>query len=217
MAFQVMSPVNERTALLPHALVLHINPQNLSETHNKKVERIQTMGGWVEQHWPDELSEFTADQVTGSFMNIKTGLSSLVRQRTIAWSRFRDLYDLYRNNGSVYGPDGSIVLQGQILLMFDRGSYYGTFRNFRVEETADSPFMFKLNWTFKVERTVTSIPRYHNQNQARAPLFQGTNAAPIQVTAPIQTGVPPEPVQGLDDILPPNITAEFGPTGRLPQ
>jgi hypothetical protein len=158
MAFQVTSPFNSRRVLLPHALVMHINPQNFAENHVKKVERIQTRGGYVEQHWGDELTDINADGSTGSFMNIYTGLSSVLRQKTIAWDRYRDLHDLYRNNGSVYDPYGNIVLQGNIMLMYDRGIYLGYFRSFDTEENDDQPFAFRVSWTFKVEEEVMKIP-----------------------------------------------------------
>jgi len=160
MAFQVTSPFDPTRALLPHALVLHVNPSTLSETHTKKVERIQTRGGFVEQHWPDELSELSADGSTGAFMNIYTGTSSVLRQRTIAWDRFRDLYDLYHNNGSVYDPFGNIVLQGNIMILWDRGTYIGYFRTFDYEETEESPFAFKMSWTFKVQQTLVQLPGF---------------------------------------------------------
>lgn len=158
MAFQVTSPLDNRTALLPHALVLHVNPASFTESHTKKIERLQTRGGWVEQHWGDDLSEISCDGSTGAFVNLYTGLSSVVRQKTIAWDRYRDLYDLYRHNGSVYDPFGNVVLQGKIMLLYDRGTYIGTFRSFEVEETADAPFVFKISWAFKVEQTLVRIP-----------------------------------------------------------
>lgn len=196
MAFQVTSPINERLALLSHALVMHVNPQNMSETHNKRIERIQTEGGFVEQHWPDDLSEISADGVTGAFMNIRTGLSSVVRQRTIAWSRYRDLYDLYRNNGAVYDPFGNVVLQGNIMLMYDRGTYYGKFRSFKVDETDDSPYMFRISWVFKVEQIVLQIPTYLNSNRT-GPVFQTQNRArsaaiPTTQQAPTQASPVPQ-------------------------
>lgn len=158
MAFQITSPFNSRRVLLPHALVMHINPQNYSENHLKKVERIQTRGGWVEQHWGDDLTEITADGSTGAFMNIYTGLSSVLRHKTIAWDRYRDLHDLYRNNGSVYDPYGNIVLQGHVMLMYDRGTYIGEFKSFEVEETDDQPFVFRVSWSFKVEEEIMKLP-----------------------------------------------------------
>jgi hypothetical protein len=154
---------------------MHVNPSSLEENYQHKIERIQTRGGFVEQHWGSELTELTANGSTGAFMNIYTGLTSVMRQRTIAWDRYRDLYDLFYNNGSVYDPFGNIVLQGQILLMYDRGNYLGTFRSFDVEETDDSPFAFKLNWTFKIETTLLSVSPQVGRVRA-VPQFQNNNA-----------------------------------------
>lgn len=190
MAFQVTSPLRTSRVLLPHALVMHINPQNYSENHTKKVERIQTRGGFVEQHWGDELTDISADGSTGAFMNIYTGLTSVLRQRTIAWDRYRDLHDLYRNNGSLFDPFGNIVLQGKIMLMFDRGTYLGHFENFETEETDDQPFAFKISWSFKVEEELMKIPglvqdpaQRGQVTMGRAPAFQGNNALETQSTA----------------------------------
>lgn len=158
LAFQVTSPFDDRLALLPHALVMHVNPSEFTESHTKKIERLQTRGGFVEQHWGDDLTEISCSGSTGAFINLYTGMSSLVRQKTIAWDRYRDLYDLYRNNGSVYDPFGNIVLQGKVQLLYDRGAFIGTFRSFDVEETAESPFTFNLSWMFKVEFILAQIP-----------------------------------------------------------
>lgn len=169
MAFQVTSPLNRRMALLPHSLVLHTNPTTFSENPTKKIERIQTRGGFVEQHWGDELTEISGDSSTGAFMNLYTGTSSVMRQRTIAWDRYRDLLDLYYNNGSVYDPFGNIVLQGNLMLMYDKGTYIGYFTNFSVEETGDSPFAFQLSWTFKVEETILKLPSWNGSGSMQNP------------------------------------------------
>ncbi len=158
MAFQVTSPLDNRVLLLPHALVMHLNPSSFNETFTKKTETIQTQGGMVEQHWGDELSEVACDGSTGAFINLYTGLTSVMRRDTIAWDRFRDLYDLYHNNGSVYDPFGKIVLQGQIMMLYDRGTYLGTFRNFSYEETDTAPFSFTFSFSFKVEQVVYKMP-----------------------------------------------------------
>lgn len=183
MAFQITSPFNRNKLLLPHALVMHVNPSNFDETQTHKIERIQTEGGFVEQHWGSELTEISASGSTGAFVNLYTGLTSVLRHKTIAWDRYRDLYELFYNNGSVYDPYGNIVLQGSILLMYDRGSFLGTFRSFETEETDDSPFAFKVNWTFKVESTLVMIspqtgdirpvPQFQLQNGRIAPGASG--------------------------------------------
>lgn len=174
MAFQITSPFDRRRVLLPHALVMHVNPANLSESHTKKIERFQTRGGWVEQHWGDNLMDISADGSTGAFVNLYTGLSSVLRQRTIAWDRYRDLYDLYHNNGAVHDPYGNVVLQGHVMLMYDRGTYLGHFNSFEVDETDESPYAFALNWSFKVEHIILQMTPQQFGNVIR-PDFQGVN------------------------------------------
>ena len=175
LAFQVVSPFDYRVALLPHALVMHINPSTLSEQHSKKIERVQTLGGWVEFHWGDNLSDISADGSTGSFLNIQTGLSSFNPRETIAHSRFRDLSDLYHHDGSVYDPYGNIVLQGNIMLMYDRGIYIGSFRNFSFEISDAAPYNLTYSWTFKVEHTIMSIPGSFRTSGYQTPTFQSQN------------------------------------------
>ena len=188
LCFQITSPLNNNIALLPHALVMHVNPANFNETHTKKKEIIQTRGGFVEQHWGDELDEISCDGSTSAFMNLYSGTSSVLRQQTIAWDRYRDLHDLYRNNGDVYDPYGNIVLKGNVLLMYDKGLYIGYFTNFESEETDSSPFTFALTWNFKVEQTLTQLPNLQSNNLgfqnassmvgAPAPPFQSQNISP---------------------------------------
>jgi hypothetical protein len=185
LAFQVTSPFDETKALMPHALLAHVNPSNFAETHTKRVERIQTRGGFVEQHWGDELSEISVDQSTGAFINMYTGLSSLLRQRTIAWDRYRDLYELFHNNGLVYDPFGNVVLQGWIMLMYDRGTYI---RSFSVEETENSPFTFKMSWTFKVEKTIQKIPVASNSPMRRTTALQTRSELPAGGPVPGSEG-----------------------------
>lgn len=183
LAFQITSPYDETRALLPHALIAHVNPSNFAETFNKKVERIQTRGGFVEQHWGDDLGDISVEQSTGAFVNLRWGLSSVIRHRTIAWDRYRDLYDLYRNNGSVHDPFGNIVLQGHVMLMYDRGTYLGYFKTFSVEETEESPFAFKISWAFKVVKTIYQIPMNAQQFNTRSASFQSKNLTTSKPTS----------------------------------
>jgi len=215
MAFQVTSPFNRLWALMPHALVLHVNPSSISETNTQKVERFQTRGGWVEQHWGHELIDITVDQSTGAFMNIYTGLTSVLRQRTIAWDRYRDLHDLYRNNGSVYDPHGNIVLQGHIMLMYDRGSFLGTFRSFEVSETDEAPFTFKMSWSFKIEHTIMLMADSPGPG-IRPVWFQSQNTPAstsgggiTSVTQAVTGETPTAEVAGVGTVTPSDAEAHF--------
>jgi hypothetical protein len=211
MAFQVTSPFNRMRVLMPHALVLHVNPMSISETHTQKVERFQTRGGWVEQHWGHDLIEVSVDQSTGAFMNIYTGLTSVLRQQTIAWDRYRDLHDLYHNNGSLYDPRGNIVLQGHILMLYDRGSFLGTFRSFELSETDEAPFSFKLSWSFKIEHTILSMadspgPRVRTAHfQSRNNPISTSGGGLTSVPQPVTNETPTAAVDGVGEVTPEEI------------
>lgn len=211
MAFQITSPFNRRIVLLPHALVLHVNPMSLQETHTQKVEKFQTRGGWVEQHWGHDLVEISADQSTGAFMNIQTGLTSVLRQRTIAWDRFRDLHDLFKNNGALHDPQGNIVLHGHVMLMYDKGAYIGSFRSFGWEETEDSPFSFKVNWSFKIEETIFAVDVgfIGRSLMASAPAFQSANLESQPVRQPTADDIETADTQG------PDVLRADGPNGSV--
>lgn len=146
--FQVVSP-DGVTELLPDALYLHVNPKDLKESFAKKLERVQTRGGWVEFHWGDELDGISCSQSTGTFVNTQTGLASVLRRETIAYSKFLDLKALFHNNGSIYDDQGQIVLQGGVRIMYDTGVFTGYFTDFSIEENDDNPFTFDLSWSFK--------------------------------------------------------------------
>lgn len=190
LAFQITSPLDPTRVLLPHTLVSHVNPSSFSESFTQKVERFQTRGGFQEQHWGTDLTEISADASTGAFMHVITGLTSVLRQRTIAWDRYRDLHDLYKHNGSVYDPFGNIVLQGFVMLLYDRGMYLGSFRSFETEETEDSPFAFRVSWSFKIEHTILSMNLTPHDFQSRgAPGFQSQNNRMPVTSGVTQSGV----------------------------
>jgi len=74
------------------------------------------------------------------------------------------------------------VLQGYIMLLYDRGTYLGTFRSFNFEETDDSPFAFSLNWEFKVEKTILKVPTALVGRNLPTPALLQTN--PLGKTEP---------------------------------
>lgn len=150
------------TSLLPEELkmVLHVNPSTMSFSHQKVTERIQTRGGYVEQHWGDGNTEISFEMATGGFMRLYTGLSYTTspevtggtRRETIAYDKYLDLLALFHNNGAVYDSRGAIVLQGIIKITFDEGVYYGWFNSFSVQEAAEKPYQFALSAGFTVNK-----------------------------------------------------------------
>lgn len=155
-------------------MVLHVNPSSMQISYTKVVDRQQTLGGFVEAHWGEAPAEVQFQIATGGFVRLFAGLSNITgpsasnsdilpttmqavstggtRRDTIAYDKYLDLLALFKNNGAVYDTYGQIAFQGQILVSFDGGAWYGWFDTFSVEETADRPYQFAVTAHFIVDR-----------------------------------------------------------------
>ena len=163
------------TSLLPDdaKLVLHVNPSSMKIQHQKNIIRIQTRGGFVEQHWGDAAEKISFNMATGGFMRLYAGLSNKTgssfqgnlqstgsaltasqgRRETIAYDKYLDLLAMFHNNGSIYDVNGNIVMQGYMKITFDGGVYIGWFDgDFTVTESALKPYQFELSSNFNIDR-----------------------------------------------------------------
>lgn len=173
--FDIIAP-DGVTSMLPdgHRLVLHVNPKSMSISMTKQIERIQTLGGWVEQHWGDVPGEISFEAATGGFMRLYTGLSNVTgpshhndrlpeklkamdtggtRRETIAYDKYLDLLALFHCNGMLYDADGNVISQGKIKISFDGHHFFGWFTNFTVQEEAEQPYQFNMSASFSVEKS----------------------------------------------------------------
>ena len=154
--FDVLGPDGE-TSLLPPGLrmVLHVNPKSMSFSHTKIIQRIQTKGGFVEQHWGDGAGTIQIEASTGGFKRLFSGLSNATggasdgrgtRRETIAYDKYQDLLSLFHNNGAIFDSKGAIAFHGKIKMTFDGGVYIGFFSSFERAEAAESPFHSICPW-----------------------------------------------------------------------
>ena len=162
--FDILGP-DRSTSILPDGmkLVLHVNPKSMSVKYQKVVERIQTKGGFVEQHWGDGPQSIDFDHATGGFMRLYSGLVSSTspqetggsRRQTLAYDSFLDMLATFHNNGSVYDINNQAVLQGIIKITFDGGVYLGWFKDsFSVSESAEGPYQFSITTSFEVAHEI---------------------------------------------------------------
>jgi hypothetical protein len=77
----------------------------------------------------------------------------------MAWERQEDLLDLFHNNGMVYDGNGRPAIRGRIMMIYDRGIYYGFFTTFQVNEDDQHAYSFQLSWEFTVEKTLYRFPQ----------------------------------------------------------
>lgn len=154
-------------------LVLHVNPTSMRHSYTTNITRTQTHGGWVEEHWGTAPSTIAFEMATGGFVRLYAGLMATTgptasnamlprgsaaeniggtRRDTIAYDKYLDILSLYKHNGAIYDVHGNIALQGQILVTYDGGSWWGWFENFEVSEDAEKPYQFALTTNFIVDR-----------------------------------------------------------------
>lgn len=164
--FDIIGPDWE-TSVLPDYLkmVLHVNPTSMSISYANVIERIQTRGGFVEQHWGEGVRSIDFNMSTGGFMRLYSGLSNITggpgsinaggnRRETIAYDKYLDLLALFHNNGSVYDINGKIVFQGIIKVSFDGGVYFGWFSDFSPTDAAEKPYQFALTAKFTIDHEI---------------------------------------------------------------
>ena len=152
------SAVVQNTATFPY-MVLHVNPNSFEESFTKVITRQITRGGYLEQHWGEELDQIACNGSTGMFITTTSGLAALNRKASIAYRKYLELVAVYRNNGLVYDQRGNVIFNGSINLHFDSNIYNGYFENMVVNETAENPFTFDVSFTFKVKHSFRTVGR----------------------------------------------------------
>lgn len=195
-------------------MVLHVNPTSMGFTYAKTISRQQTLAGWVEYHWGSNPTEIAFNMATGGFVRLYSGLSNITgptpsnnliltsagmkkfpasaqakdvggtRRDTIAYDKYLDMLALFHNNGAIYDSRGNIAFEGQVLITYDGGSWWGWFTTFTVEETAEKPYQFSLTANFTVDRELHRTKSvYIPRDMSRGP----TSPAPTEAN-PVPTG-----------------------------
>ena len=144
--------ITKKEIIVPE-LDLHVNPSSLSMSYRKNIIRSRTRGGFVEEHFGDELDTLRVSASTGSFLNLDVGTTVANRHQTLAMVNFQEVLSLYRNNACVYDTKGVITAQGFITITWDTYRFSGQFINFDWEEAAEMPFRYTFNFGFEVNRT----------------------------------------------------------------
>jgi len=134
--------------------VMKINPQNLNSTYTQLINRKRTLGGFIEEHWGEQLDTLSASGRTGGFFGA-VGLTNKDRRTTDNFQQFERLIAIYRNNGTLYDEQtGKIMAQGSVVMNYDSSIYNGYFESFAINEVSDKQFDLAYDFSFKVLREV---------------------------------------------------------------
>jgi hypothetical protein len=161
-----------------YAVRLLINPSSLNINMTKIIIRGQTMTGWVEEHWGEELDTISFQGLSAAFVSggsyttydagrmnpmlqagnqPRMGLTTKHREDSLSYKNMKELVKIFSTNGLVYDSDGFVAKRYYIQITYDYGCYRGYFESFDITEEASNPFRFNYTVTFKAERTVYKI------------------------------------------------------------
>jgi len=138
-------------------ITMNIAPSNLQFQYKKIIHREKTRGGWLEQHWGEELDVVTAQASTGSFQLLGLGLTTIQRHNTLAKINFQEIFYLFKNNACVYDVNGNILSQGDVYINYDNFQLFGQFESFSWSEDSTLPFKWNFNYTFQVTKSVRTL------------------------------------------------------------
>ena len=135
-------------------LTMSINPQNLDASYTQLINRKRTLGGFIEEHWGEQLDSLSASGITRQFYGA-SGLTNENRRDSDGYKQFDNFVVIYRNNASVYDDKtGKVIAQGSIVMNYDSAIYNGYFETLSITEESGKPFNLSYNFTFKVTNEI---------------------------------------------------------------
>ena len=140
----------------PPSLMMYVNPQSFKQDYKKLKNTYQTLEGWIEEHHGDELDSIQCEATTAAFYT-KDGITHIDRKNTEAYINFKDILELYKNNGKTYDSNGIPIFDGNIQITYDGGVYLGYFESFTYDDMAENPYRITFSFNFKIEETIYKL------------------------------------------------------------
>lgn len=203
-------------------LTLFVNPEEFSRVFTKKVSYSErNRNGYLLQSNFDEQVTLSGRGRTGNFITgVPTGVSGPNGQNpttsgvqyaskldSAAWQNLMNLYQIYKNNGVIYNPDGSEahLWTGLVAIEYDQFVYYGQFDSFNYNYDESSPNAIAFDFSFTVSFMTDvaenspvlpmqsptpspSDPRYIGQNPSNVPFSTNTRSNQVTTGAASQIG-----------------------------
>ena len=133
-----------------------VNPATISNNMAKIINRTQSMVGWVEDHWGEELDTITFQGRTATFI-VDSSKTYPDRRLSVSYREFQKLIPLMASNGCTFDKFGFVNKRLFLMLTYDYAKYIGYLESMDVTEDAMNPFTFNYTITFKAERTIYSF------------------------------------------------------------
>ena len=135
-------------------LTMKINPENLNTQFSQLLNRKRTWGGFIEEHWGEQLDSLSASGISSQFYS-ELGLTNESRRDTDSFKEFEKFINVYRNNGTLYDQKtGAILVQGYVVMNYDNAIYKGYFESFSLNEIAEKQYQLQYDFSFKVTKEI---------------------------------------------------------------
>lgn len=140
-------------------LFMYINPESWQKSYDFIVsDGNKTRDGYSIEFWGEQQLKLTASGKVGAFYVDKNdrlgqpsgGLAVGARKGSYAFQQFMALFQAYRSNGYIFNADKSIALVGSVAIFYDGVIYTGSFDNFAITHSEDSPFTLDYSFGFTV-------------------------------------------------------------------
>jgi lysozyme len=159
-------------------LRLLVNPRSFKNSLEKiTADGNWGRNGPIIEHWGEQQDKIEGSGKIAAFFSIDTqampdgsvgndpGLSRMTRNYSAGYQNLLSLYLIYRNNGGIWTKDytsqgivqgdiftyrTNLAVVGSVYLYYDSIMYVGSFDNFSLSESDDSPFSLEYSFSFTV-------------------------------------------------------------------
>lgn len=158
----IISIYNQNEDVDRVSLALMVNPSDISIGQTFVSSDAYTREGWVSTLWGKNQMTINANCATAGFYVGGVGVSTFLRNFSIAFKNFIGFIGIFKNGGYYHfrgeqnkdlfnsDPGRVISVMDQIKISYDDVEYLGSFSSLTVDESAEMPFRIQFNFEFVV-------------------------------------------------------------------
>jgi hypothetical protein len=134
---------------------MFVNPNELTwDLGNKRQQVDEPLEGNFESNFPSDFETLSVSGTSGAFIHDDVGILFTEREDTVAYQKFQALIEIIKNNGMTYNNEGRPTDVSPLNVYYLGAVWAGNFRSFISTEEDSSPIQFRIQFEFKVDKTV---------------------------------------------------------------
>lgn len=143
------------------SLLMLVNPKDFKKAYAHKRDIVTARRGPQVHIWTEEPVKISCSGKSAAQYALNQtkdgGLTGTQRIYSLSYQNLMSLFSIYKNNGHIYtddsfgeGNSGIRHLAAAVFIYFDGIIYIGSFDNFSLPDSADSPFNMEYSFSFTV-------------------------------------------------------------------